>query len=268
MFEIIPCVDIQGGRAVRLFEGDPDRETVYFERPLDAAKHWAAGGCSYLHLVDLDAATGRGNNRDAIQHIAQEVPCKIEVGGGIRSLDIARAWLERVDRVVIGTAAIKQPEMLDGLLHEYGPERVVVSIDAKDGLVAMHGWAETSSLSARDLAKRVATQGVTHVIYTDVSRDGTMRGVDPEPVQVMRDAFPHTLIAGGGVANDADLALYETLGLQGAIVGRALYEGKITYPRTAPDPSTRTWHGPKTGAFWGSNAAASSSSCRSTAASS
>lgn len=233
MFEIIPCVDIQNGRAVRLFEGDPDRETVYFERPVDAAKHWAAGGCTYLHLVDLDAATGRGSNHHTIAQISQEVPCRIEVGGGIRSLKAARDWLEHIDRVVIGTAAIKQPEMIVALLQEYGPERIIVSIDAKNGRVATHGWAETSSLSARELAKRVEAQGVTHVIYTDISRDGTMRGVDPEPVQVMRDAFPHTLIAGGGVASDADLALYEQLGLQGAIVGRALYEGKITYPRTA-----------------------------------
>ncbi|MDQ3397224.1 MAG: 1-(5-phosphoribosyl)-5-[(5-phosphoribosylamino)methylideneamino]imidazole-4-carboxamide isomerase [Deinococcota bacterium] len=232
MFEVIPCVDIQGGRAVRLFEGDPDKETVYFESPLEAAKHWAKGGCNWLHLVDLDAATGRGDNEDTVAEIARSVPCKVEVGGGIRDLATARRWLERVDRVVIGTAAITKPDMLDTLLLEYGPERLVVSIDAKEGRVAVKGWAELSEMAAVDLAGRVAQQGVRQVIYTDISRDGTLRGVNPAPVRELREAFPHTLIAGGGVASDADLALYEGLGLEGAIVGKALYEGRIRYPRT------------------------------------
>ena len=233
MFELIPCVDIQKGRAVRLFEGDPERETVYFEKPLEAAKHWAELGAAWLHLVDLDAATGRGNNREVIAKIAREVSCKIEVGGGVRDVETARAWLDLVDRVVIGTAAVTRPEMLDALLDEFGPERVVVSVDAKDGRVAVRGWGETSGVGALELAKRVQSQGVTQVIYTDISRDGTLRGVDPEPVREMRAAFPHTLLAGGGVAGDEDLDIYESLGLEGAIVGRALYEGTIRYPRTA-----------------------------------
>ncbi len=233
MFDVIPCVDIQKGRAVRLFEGDPEKETVYFESPLEAAKRWAAGGCRWLHLVDLDAATGRGNNREIIAQIARELPCNIELGGGIRDLEAAQDWLKLVDRIVIGTAAISKSEMIEALLSAYDPARIVVSIDAKDGLVAVKGWQETSTVSAVDLAKRVAAQGVRQVIYTDVSRDGTLKGVDPEPVKQMRQAFAHTLIAGGGVASDKDLELYERLGLEGAIVGRALYEGKISYPRTA-----------------------------------
>ena len=233
MFELIPCVDIQKGRAVRLFEGDPARETVYFEKPLEAAQHWAGLGAAWLHLVDLDAATGRGNNREKIAEIAREVSCKIEVGGGVRDVATARAWLELVDRVVIGTAAVTQPEMVDALLDEFGPSRIVVSIDAKDGRVAVRGWGETSEVGALELTQRAAEQGVTQVIYTDISRDGTLRGVDPEPVREMRAAFPHTLLAGGGVAADEDLEIYERLGLEGAIVGRALYEGTIRYPRTA-----------------------------------
>ena len=233
MFELIPCVDIQKGRAVRLFEGDPERETVYFDRPLEAARHWAGLGAAWLHLVDLDAATGRGNNREVIAEIARGVSCKVEVGGGVRDMETARAWLELIDRVVIGTAAVTQPEMVDALLDEFGPARVVVSIDAKDERVAVRGWGETSGVGALELAQRVAAQGVTQVIYTDISRDGTLRGVDPEPVREMRKAFPHTLLAGGGVAADEDLEIYERLGLDGAIVGRALYEGTIRYPRTA-----------------------------------
>jgi len=233
VFEVIPCVDIQQGRAVRLLEGDPNRETVYFADPRQAAKHWAAGGCRWLHLVDLDAALGRGDNRAVIQEIAREVPCRVEVGGGIRDLQMAQVWLEHVDRIVMGTAAITQPELVEALLANYGPERLVVSIDAKGGWVALRGWRELSEVSAVSLAERVAAQGVSCVIYTDISRDGTMQGVDPEPVARLREAFPHTLLAGGGVANEADLELYQRLGLNGAIVGRALYEGKIRYPRTA-----------------------------------
>ena len=229
-FEIIPCVDIQNGRAVRLLEGDPERETVYFDSPVEAARHWANLGAERLHLVDLDAALGSGDNRDTIEEVARTVNAKLELGGGIRSLDTALEWLEHVDRIVLGTLAVSAPEVVDALLKKVSPERVVVSIDARGGRVAVKGWAETSEMAATALAERVAAQGITQVIYTDVTRDGTLRGVDAEPVMRLRDAFPHTLIAGGGVASDADLALYERLGLNGAIVGRALYEGKITYP--------------------------------------
>ncbi len=234
MFEIIPCVDIQKGRAVRLFEGNPERETVYFEKPLDAARHWASLGAKWLHLVDLDAALGTGNNQVVIAEIASELETSLEVGGGIRSLGAARQWLEVLDRIVLGTVAISQPEMIDALLADYGADKIVVSIDAKDGLVAVKGWAEISQIQATELAQRVENQGITHVIYTDITRDGTLKGVNPEPVKAMRKAFPHHLIAGGGVATDSDLELYKTLGLQGAIVGRALYEGTITYPPKRP----------------------------------
>lgn len=233
MFEVIPCVDIQRGRAVRLLEGRAEDETVYFEDPLEAARKWAGAGAAWLHLVDLDAAFGHGDNRETIGRVAGALSCKLEVGGGVRDLESAETLLKSVERVIIGTAAITEPELLDTLLSRYEPHRVAVSIDARDGMVAVRGWTETSTLSARELAKRVTAQGVTHIIYTDIARDGTLLGVDPEPVSLMRAACPHTLIAGGGVASDADLELYESLGLDGAIVGKALYEGRITYPRTA-----------------------------------
>lgn len=232
MFEVIPAVDIQQGRAVRLFEGDPDRETIYFEDPVEAARHWVSLGASWLHLVDLDAALGRGNNSDIIREIAGIPGIKTELGGGIRSLVSATQWLELVDRVILGTAAIKSPELTETLLERFGPERVVVSLDARDGLIAVRGWTEVSDVSLLDAAEQAVQQGITTLIYTDVSRDGTMLGVDAGPLQQLRDAYPHTLLAGGGVASDADLDVYASLGLDGAIVGRALYEGRITYPRT------------------------------------
>ena len=233
MFEIIPAVDIQQGRAVRLVEGDPDRETVYFEDPLHAARHWLGLGAQWLHLVDLDAALGSGDNAAAVRRIADGVDARLELGGGIRSVAAARGWLELVDRVILGTVAISEPEVVDALLAEFGPERVVVGIDARDGKVAVRGWREVTEIDALGLAHRVEGQGVRQVIYTDIARDGTLLGVDPEPVRRMRDAFGHTLVAGGGGAGDADVDLYEELGLDGAIVGRALYEGTIRYPRTA-----------------------------------
>ena len=232
MFQVIPAVDIQQGRAVRLFEGDPKRETVYFEDPLEAARHWLSLGAELLHLVDLDAALGTGNNSAVIEQIAG-LGARTELGGGIRSAAVAREWLQHVNRVILGTAAVTQPELTRELLEEFGPERVVVSLDARDGLVAIHGWTETSSVDAFELAAELADQGLRTLIYTDVTRDGTMLGVNAEPVERMRAAFPHELLAGGGVASNADLDLYARLGLDGAIVGRALYEGTVSYPRTA-----------------------------------
>lgn len=233
MFDIVPAVDVQGGRAVRLFEGDPGRETVYFDVPLDAARHWAGLGATTLHLVDLDAALGRGDNRAAIEPIARELTLRTELGGGVRSVETAERWLDLVDRVVLGTVVLEAPAVVGELLDRFGPERIVVTVDAKDGRVAVRGWREVTDVIATDLARRMAEVGVRELIYTDVGRDGTMLGVDAEPVRRMREAFPHRLVAGGGVASDDDLDLYERLGLDGAIVGRALYEGKVAYPRAS-----------------------------------
>ena len=238
-FTIFPAVDVQGARAVRLTEGDPERETVYFDDPCDAAAHWVRLGARDLHVVDLDAALGRGSNREVIRaltrRVAAEAPeaVRVEVGGGVRDLDTARAWLSLVHRVVLGTAAVTEPALVERLLAEFGPDRVAVTVDARDGLVAVRGWTDVTQVRTVDLAADMAELGVRHLIFTDVSRDGTLQGVDPEPVRAVREAFPHVLVAGGGVATGADLDTYEALGLDGAIVGRALYEGTVGYPRTA-----------------------------------
>ena len=236
-FTIYPAVDVQGGRAVRLTEGDPTKETVYYEDPCDAAAHWVRLGARDLHVVDLDAALGRGGNREVIRaltrRVAAEVPetVRVELGGGVRDLETARSWLSLVHRVVLGTAAITDPELVQRLLSEFGADRVAVSVDARGGMVAVRGWTDVTEVSAVTLARRMAEIGVRHLVFTDVSRDGTMQGVDPAPVRELREAFTHTLVAGGGVARDSDIETYEGLGLDGVIVGRALYEGTVRYPR-------------------------------------
>lgn len=233
-FVVYPCVDVQRGHAVRLTEGDPARETVYFEDPREAALHWIGLGARELHVVDLDAALGSGDNHTLIRSLAADAAAagaRVEVGGGVRSRRVAQDWLVGVHRVVLGTVAVTDPDLVSELVASFGADRVAVSVDARAGRVAVRGWRETSDVDATALAADMAARGVRHLIYTDVSRDGTMQGVDPAPVAAMRAAFPHVLVAGGGVGRDEDLDLYASLGLDGAIVGRALYEGRVRYPR-------------------------------------
>ena len=233
MFEVIPAVDVQGGKAVRLYEGDPERETVYFDDPLTAAEHWVSLGAEHLHLVDLDATLERGAKSGLKERIAGTLDARIELGGGVRSAAAAERWLQHVDCVILGTAAVRDPDLVAQLVEQHGPERVSVSVDARHGKVAVRGWAEVTETEATVLATEMYDRGVRRLIYTDVARDGTMKGIDEAAVREMRAAFPGELVAGGGVGSDADLDLYQALGLEGAIVGRALYEGRITYPRAA-----------------------------------
>lgn len=229
---VIPAVDIQSGRAVRLFEGDPDRETVYFADPLEAALHWQNQGARLLHLVDLDAATGRGENRAVLGRIAGRVAVPFEVGGGVRNVEAAREILSLgASRVVVGTIAVKAPEVLREMLWEYGAERVVVSLDAKGLDVVVSGWAEGTAKSVQDLAIQMWDTGVRTLIYTDVRRDGTLAGLDLDVVREVRGAWPGFLIAGGGIASDADIEGLQRMGVEGAITGKAIYEGKINLAR-------------------------------------
>lgn len=233
---IIPCVDIQSGRAVRLYEGDPERETVYFDSPLDAARHWVERGAGLVHLVDLDAATGRGENRRMIELIAQELGVPVEVGGGIRSREAAEALFRGgVQRVVIGTAAIQHPELVQELIEAHGPERVVVSLDARlngqGGLeVATHGWAQGSGLHVAEVTPGLALAGLETLIFTDVTRDGTLKGLNRDLMRQVRGLWINTLIVGGGVANEDDVRLLSEERIEGVIVGRAIYEGTLAFP--------------------------------------
>lgn len=225
---VIPAVDIQSGRAVRLFEGDPSQETVYYENPVDAALHWQQQGAGMLHLVDLDAATGRGENRAVLREVAQTIAIPFEVGGGVRSVESAREILALgASRVVVGTVAVKAPEVLGRMLWEFGAERVVVSLDAKGLDVVISGWAEGTALKVHNLSLRMWDMGIRTLIYTDVRRDGTLAGLDLAVVREVRAAWPGFLIAGGGIASDADIMGLQNLGVEAAITGKAIYEGRI-----------------------------------------
>jgi len=225
---VIPAVDIQGGRAVRLCEGDPSRETVYYENPVEAALNWQKQGARMLHLVDLDAATGRGENRALLREVAEAIGIPFEVGGGVRSVETAREILALgARRVVVGTVAVKAPEVLARMLREFGAERVVVSLDARGLEVVVSGWTQRTAIKVPDLSLQMWEMGVRTLIYTDARRDGTLAGLDLEVVREVRAAWPGFLIAGGGIASDADLKGLQSLGVEGAITGKAIYEGRI-----------------------------------------
>jgi phosphoribosylformimino-5-aminoimidazole carboxamide ribotide isomerase len=224
---LIPAVDLKGGQAVRLLEGDPSRETPYGD-PVLAALRFQEEGARYLHLVDLDRALGAGDNREAVEAIRKALRIPFELAGGIRSLEALREALALgADRAVVGTVAVKEPDLLEAMLAEAGPERLAVALDARGLSVVVSGWQERASVSALDLLPQWAAMGVRTLIYTDVRRDGTLMGLDLEVVARVREAWPHTLIAGGGIAGLQDLLGLKGLGVEGAILGKALYEGRI-----------------------------------------
>jgi phosphoribosylformimino-5-aminoimidazole carboxamide ribotide isomerase len=224
---LIPAVDLKGGRAVRLLEGDPSRETPYGD-PVLAALRFQEEGARYLHLVDLDRALGTGDNREVLRRLREALRIPFELAGGIRSLEALKEALALgADRAVVGTVAVKDLALLEGMLSQAGPERLAVALDARGLEVVVAGWQERASVSALDLLRAWAEMGVRTVIYTDVRRDGTLLGLDLEAVARVREAWPHTLIAGGGIAGLQDLLGLKALGVEGAILGKALYEGRV-----------------------------------------
>jgi phosphoribosylformimino-5-aminoimidazole carboxamide ribotide isomerase len=229
---IIPAIDIKDGRCVRLFQGEMDKETVYFENPLDAARHWVSEGATFIHIVDLNGAVeGRPVHTREVESICQVNGLSVELGGGLRSLEAVEAALALgVSRVVIGTAAYDNAEFLRTLCKKF-PEKIVVGIDARQGKVAVKGWKETTSMDAVELAKRCEQDGASRIIYTDISRDGTREGVNLDETRKIARAVKIPIIASGGVATLEDvrrLLPLEKEGVEGVIVGRALYAGAFT----------------------------------------
>lgn len=229
---LLPAIDIREGRAVRLFQGDYERETRYDANPVEAAKRWALEGARYLHVVDLDGAkAGCPMNLDVVARIAAAVSCPIEVGGGLRSpAAVASVLAAGAERVVIGTAALRDPEFLETMLGAHG-ERVVVSIDSRGGKVSLAGWTETTETDAAEAMSQLALRGVGRFLFTPIEVDGTMDGPGFSQLAKVASASEAALIYSGGVGGLADLkALAEgaPANVEGVIVGRAIYEQRFT----------------------------------------
>jgi phosphoribosylformimino-5-aminoimidazole carboxamide ribotide isomerase len=228
---LFPAIDLKNGLAVRLQQGDMARATVFNDDPAAQAKIFAAQGFEYLHIVDLDGAfAGKPMNAAAVEHILGAVKMPVQLGGGIRDRATIEAWLGKgVKRVIIGTAAVRNPALVKDAARAF-PGRVAVGLDARDGKVAVEGWAETSTLSALDIAQRFEDAGVAAIIYTDVARDGMLKGLNLDATIALAEKISIPVIASGGLASIADVrALLEPRAkkLEGAIAGRALYDGRL-----------------------------------------
>lgn len=228
---LLPAIDLIDGQCVRLYQGDYAQVTTYASDPVEVARHWQEAGASWLHVVDLDGAkAGQPMNAALIERLCRETTLHIEVGGGLRTLEqIASTLAVGVERVILGTAALNDRELLTQALQRWG-EHIVVGIDARDGLVAIRGWRETSSIKATELAVELSAAGVRRFIYTDIARDGAMQGPNLAALRAMLDALQGTgsmLIASGGVSSLANLQQLATLEIEGAIIGKALYTGAL-----------------------------------------
>lgn len=225
---VFPAVDVKEGRCVRLQQGDPDAEKVYELEPWKAARRWAEAGAEALHVVDLDGALGTRNNRAEIRQLLQQVSIPVEVGGGLRDTDVVKDVLDAgAARAVVGTRAVEEPDWALSLTQQF-PDRIVVALDARDGLVAVEGWQKTSDVAATELARRLAEGRPAAFLYTDVSRDGMLSHPNFEAVQEMVEATDVPVIASGGVSSADDIRRLGEAGADAVIVGKALYENRLT----------------------------------------
>jgi phosphoribosylformimino-5-aminoimidazole carboxamide ribotide isomerase len=226
-----PAIDLKDGQCVRLLQGDMDRATVFGDDPAAQALAFAEAGCEWLHVVDLNGAfAARPVNGAAVDAILAAVDIPVQLGGGIRNMETIEMWLDKgVRRVILGTAALRDKDLVETACGRF-PGRIAVAIDARDGMVAVEGWAEVSATTARDLAARFEGAGVAAIIHTDIGRDGVMAGPNIEATVALAEAVSIPIIASGGVSSMADLAALKDAGgaiLEGVISGRALYECKI-----------------------------------------
>lgn len=226
--EIIPAIDILEGRCVRLYQGDYQQSEVFSEDPLEVAMRWYDAGARFLHLVDLDGArSGEPQNLKVIETIARSVPVHVQVGGGLRDRNSMLAMLgSGVSRIILGTVAVESPQLVADICGEF-PGQVLAAIDARDGMVATKGWLTTSEIMAPDLALRMAKIGIAGIVYTDIYRDGTLKGPNLEALRHLVETVDVPIIASGGISNMEDLFNLLALGVKGAIIGKAIYSGNL-----------------------------------------
>jgi phosphoribosylformimino-5-aminoimidazole carboxamide ribotide isomerase len=228
---LFPAIDLKEGLAVRLQQGDMARATVFHKDPAAQARAFEMQGFEYLHVVDLDGAfAGKPVNADAVDRILETIGIPVQLGGGVRDMATVEAWLTKgVNRVIIGTAAVRNPQFVKDAARNF-PGKIAVGLDARDGKVAVEGWAETSELTALDIARRFEDAGVAAIIYTDIARDGLLQGLNLDATIALAEAIAIPVIASGGLGSLADIkALLEPRAkkLEGAIAGRALYDGRL-----------------------------------------
>ena len=226
---IIPAVDIMGGKCVRLFRGDPKQNRVYYNDPLEAAQLLEKQGVELIHIIDLDAALGSGQNMEAIKRILENISVKVQIGGGIRSLQKADELIKfGAYRVIFGTAAVQNPSLVKEAVNRHGSECVAVAIDEKDGKVAVHGWKNKSEIDYLELALSFESMDIGVLIFTPISVDGTLKGPQIEKTMDIVKAVDVPVIASGGVAKLEDLVALTKTGVEGVVVGTAIYEKKFT----------------------------------------
>ncbi len=227
--QLYPAIDMKNGQCVRLKQGEFKEVTVYSDSPEKVAAYWEACGATYLHLVDLDGAlAGHSVNEETIRRIVGAVSMPVEIGGGIRSEKAVESMLDLgVSRVIIGTKAVENPEFIRDLVKKFGTDQIVVGVDAKNGMVAVEGWEKVSGVSASDLCSQMKEYGVSHIVYTDISRDGMLTGPNVEATKKLTDDTGMDIIASGGMSSMEDLRRLYEAGVKGAIIGKALYENRI-----------------------------------------
>ena len=226
--KIIPAIDLMEGKVVRLYRGDPKKKTIYSENPLEIAKKWESAGADMLHLVDLDATLGTGSNFELLKDIAESVKIPVEVAGGFRNEKIVEEAIEFAQRVVIGTLAFKDKTVLDKLLKKYGNEKLVISVDHKDGLIVVNGWQQTTDVALIDAVNDFIKMGFSEYLSTSIVRDGTLDGPDLESLKMVNEIKNVNLIVSGGISNIEDIVKVKELDPFGVILGKALYENQVT----------------------------------------
>ncbi len=226
---IYPAIDLRGGKVVRLKEGDPNRQTVFSDDPISTAQEWMAQGAKWIHIVNLDGTFATLNDHARILEAVAKFDVKVQFGGGLRAItDIERAIEQGASRVIIGTAAIEQPELVSEVIERWGSERVAVGLDARDGKVTTHGWQNKTNLTPLELGKQMVERGVIHALYTDVNRDGLLQGVNVEGTTMLARETGMQVIASGGVGSLDDIKRLKATGVvAGAVIGMALYDGRF-----------------------------------------
>lgn len=228
--QVIPAVDLMGGKCVRLAKGDPTTVKTYFDDPLEPALKFERMGALLIHVVDLDAALGLGDNIDTVKHLASSLKTSIQVGGGVRDLDRTEKLLEAgVARVVFGTKAVSEPELVREAIKQFGRDAVCVSLDARGERPALEGWREEVGRDLWETASRLDRLGASRLIFTDIERDGMLEGVNSQTIEILLRNLRTPLIASGGAGSLEDIRKLRALGVQGVILGKALYEGVIEF---------------------------------------